>query len=55
MSWMFVIVVALLLANLAVAVRASRRAPASDVTGEEHLRQVIARRRAEERARESSS
>lgn len=55
MSWMFVIAAALLLANLAVAVRASRRAAASDVSREEHLRQVIARKRAEEHARESSN
>lgn len=46
MSWMLVIVAALVLANVAVAVRSTRRAPAR--TDEERLRQAVASQRAQE-------
>lgn len=47
MSWMLVIVATLVLANVAVAVRSSGRAPARS-RSDDHLREAVASQRARE-------
>lgn len=53
MSWLVAIVVALALANVAVALLGARRSPNRAWSEEERLRRAIARMRAEERSRET--
>lgn len=48
MSWMLLIITALVLANLAVALKSARQVPVRSDSEEERLRRAVAERRAAE-------